>query len=138
MLVKVYHCGLSHIKNFNFSDGVHFGGIHSALEAALRHVYKSQKGSSTIYVHECLLDISDKHAIVDENDLGSNEAWMNYVDNILNGTDISVVRYINRYEPDVDPSYYVLEPSLIKLKKVRTLRPHEAESELDAFLNYED
>lgn len=137
MLYKVYHCGLDHIQKFDFSNGVHFGGIHSALEAALRHVSKETRKTSTIYVHECLIDLSDNNRIVEEEDLGSNESWQDYANDILLETDITVVKYVNRYEPDIHPSYYVLDPTLVKIKKVRKLRPHEAEAEVDAFLNYD-
>ena len=135
MLVKVYHCGLSKIDRFDFSKGVHFGGINSALEAALRHVCDHRRNLDTIYIHECLLDISE--GVLEEDDLGSNENWQNYVQDYLLDTDIDIIQYINRYEPDVNPSYYVLNSNLITIKKVRTMRPHEAEKKVCEFLDYD-
>ena len=51
MLTKVYHCSLSNIEEFDFTKGVHFGGFHSALGAALRHVYPERWNIDTIYIH---------------------------------------------------------------------------------------
>ena len=51
MLVKVYHCGLSKIDQFDFSKGVHFGGINSALEA---------KNSSNIKVNRANINNCNK------------------------------------------------------------------------------
>ena len=133
MLIKVYHCGLTEIKSFNFSCGVHFGGIYSAMEAALRKVKNPR--IETIYVHECLLELPDY--IPEEDDLGSNEAWQELAATWMDRNEYGLLQYCNRYEPDIDPSYYVLDSSLIQLKKVRTLRPYQAEAELDVFLNYD-
>ena len=132
MLTKVYHCSLSNIEEFDFTKGVHFGGFHSALEAALRKVVDNRK--NTIYVHECLLEIPDN--MMEEDDLGSNENWQTYALRNMRNNGISVLQYVNRYEPDVNPSYYVINSDLITIKKVRKMRPYEAEAEVDAFLNY--
>lgn len=133
MLVKVYHCGLSKINSFDFSNGVHFGGIYSAMEAALRKV--NNPNIDTIHIHECLLELPDYVPV--EDDLGSNEAWRELATTWMNINNYEILQYCNRYEPDTDPSYYVLNPSLIKIKKVRTIRPYQAEAELDEFLNYD-
>ena len=135
MLTKVYHCSLSNIEEFDFTKGVHFGGFHSALGAALRHVYPERWNIDTIYIHECLLDVPSD--VLKEDDLGSNEAWQKYADNYLRDTNIGVLQYVNRYEPDVNPSYYVINSYLITIKKVRKMRPYEAQAEVDAFLNYD-
>ena len=50
---------------------------------------------------------------------------------------INVLQYINRYEVDINPSYYVINSDLITIKKVRKMRPYEAQAEVDAFLNYD-
>ena len=133
MLTKVYHCSLSNIEEFDFTKGVHFGGFHSALEAALRKVVDNRK--NTIYVHECLLEIPDN--MMEEDDLGNNENWQTYALRNMRNNGINVLQYINRYEVDINPSYYVLCPSHITLKKVTKMRPYEAEAEIDAFLNYD-
>lgn len=136
MLTKVYHCSLSHITEFDFSKGVHFGGLYSALEAALRHVYPHRRNIETIYIHECLLEIPDN--VLEEDDLGSNENWQTYALRNMRNNGIDVLQYTNRYEVDIHPSYYVLDGSYITLKNVKKLRPYEAEEQINEFLYAND
>lgn len=127
-LFTVYHCGPQEIDVFNFENGVHFGGYNSALQAALR------KHSNEIYVHECLLAVDKVYV---SNDVGGDDAWKEVIKHARRDG-CSVIQYYNKYEPDVRPSYIVLDSERIKLKKVECMAASDASYivEKEAYYDY--
>lgn len=120
----VYHAGLSEIKKFNFNkNGVHFGGIISAYEAALRKCDENQK---ELMVHKCYLDI--KNVLVSD-DLGSHEEWLNVIDEAKKNN-FDIIKYYNRYEPDTTPSFIVLNEKCISLLSIFSINVSFAEEEI--------
>lgn len=134
---KVFHSGIQCIDKFEFYkngedlSGVHFGGIFSSLEAAVRKANSySKKKDELIYIHECELVFNNEehtHCM----DLGSNEDWYQLIEEIEEH--INVIEYMNEYEPDINPSWYVLDESLISLVKVRQMTVENAERILELF-----
>ena len=111
--IIVYHASPTCITKFNFKNGVHFGGLNSAMEAGLRKMETPEYyNQSQLYMHKCLLTLPSK--IYDCDDLGSTEAWLKEKERALKDN-YSLIRYLNKYEPDVVPSYYVLDSSLLQI-----------------------
>lgn len=122
-MIRLYHCSYKKIEKFNTKNGVHFGGLASALEAGLRKV--DQDG--VIYIHECLVN-DDKYEIVD--DAGCFENWENLRLEALRHN-IFILKYKNKYEPDLKFSYLISDLSLIELVNIRTITAKEAEKLLN-------
>lgn len=118
--MKLYHCSLSCIKNFNFDHGVHFGGKFSALEAALR---KTSAPEDTIFIHHCNIDI---HSFMEIDDQGCFENWLIWKDIALN-QNIDIIRYNNKYEPDFSPSFYILKNRIVSIFQVEKISALDAE-----------
>lgn len=115
----VYHCSNVRIDKFNFSEGVHFGGIRSALEAGLR---KDPDGG--LFLHRCNLYITDAELKVE--DLGNKEAWDEEFHEMKNWS-WKYAKYRNKYEPDNVPSYFVIDSSCITLLGVECIDSVDAE-----------
>lgn len=125
----VYHCSPDLISKFDFRDGVHFGGLTSALEAGSRKFasHSMDKRNENLYVHRCVLE--DTPTFISE-DVGHTLAWFDVADR-AEDSGYSVIEYRNKYEPDVHPSYYVLDGSLIHIKDVEVYSYDEAMDALD-------
>lgn len=121
MIVKVFHCSPDRILNFDFRDGVHFGGYMSALRAGDRKLdninLKYNENQSSLFLHQLDLEVN---LYWDSLDRGGAQDWADEIMKArIEGFDI--IRYVNKYEPDYEPSYIVLNPNIIKLKSIETL-----------------
>lgn len=119
-MYSVYHCSPDYITSFDYSEGVHFGGLLSALTAGLRKAY--EYGDDYLHIHHCTLDAS-KYTEVD--DIGSNWEYT-FLDPL-------VYKYRNKYEPDTESSWYIRNPVSICIKNIITLTINEAELMLDKY-----
>lgn len=127
----VYHASLSLIKKFNFfnKNGVHFGGLMSAYEAALR---KCTSMEEDIKIYKCRLNLNNNFFLSD--DVGSHDEWKNVIIETKN-QNISIIKYQNKYEPDITPSFIVLKEGFIEILEVSTIKAKKVEKEI-LFKNY--
>lgn len=132
MIIPVYHCSTVEIESFYIPyGGLHLGGINSALEAALRKIRASDDGQY-IYLHRVLLNIDNPY---DVEDCGSNELWDGIIQYLTTKTDHDSIRYVNKFEPDMVPSYAVFDVSRVQIKSCTKLHQDEAEDILNGFLD---
>lgn len=92
--------------------GLHFGGIQSATVAVNRHLLRQRNHSGTFYLYKVKI-ISDN--VVSTQDAGGAEEWEEEADFLK----AEVLKYINRHEPDVKPSYAVFNSSCIEIISVQ-------------------
>lgn len=116
-MITLYHCSPVRIEQFDFSNGVHFGGLYSALEAGLR------KETEILHLHT--VELSCK-SFYETDDVGNAEAWAVEVQRAKE-LGCSVIKYRNKYEPDSTPSYLVLDGALIETTNIESLSPTRAE-----------
>ena len=121
----VHHCTLSSISKFNFSQGVHFGGRISALQAAYRKLAQGQFAFFNLY--SCTL-VCDK--FYDTEDVGCKEEWDKEIVK-AKAQGYKVIRYRNKYEPDSYPSYLVFEDGVITDIAKTMIHSSDAEEEID-------
>lgn len=121
MKTTIYHCSPDKILEFDFRFGVHFGGFFSALEAGYRKLnnlkMKYNCEQEIVYMHTCILD-EDKVYVCD--DVGGFDAWNIEIERARK-LGFDVLKYKNKYEPDMKASYLVLNKNLIQLVKIETL-----------------
>ena len=124
----VYHCTPDYIHEFEFNYGVHFGGIISALEAGIRKHQKIAHKIFTecIYLHICKLDV-DSQFVEEVEDIA--DGWHT---KLSSG---KVYKYINKYEPDINPSWYVYKDNCIVITEVIEYQIDEAKELLESYLN---
>lgn len=115
----VYHCSNVNIEKFDFSEGVHFGGIYSALEAGLR-----KEPNGTLFLHRCRLHTTSCERVVE--DLAHKEAWNVQAKDMLQ-RGWMYAKYKNKYEPDNVPSYFVIDASIIEILSVEYIDSVDAE-----------
>ena len=120
MTLNVFHASTERIEKFDFTYGVHFGGINSALEAALRH------GSELVYVHKCILNPT---LLDSSDDLGSTTAW-DGLQRELTAQGFCGARYLNKYEPDAVPSYFIVK-DVVEIVSCSILTREEADKILE-------
>ena len=121
----VYHASLSLFEKFSFNEnGVHFGGLMSAYEAALRKCVNEEE---SIQLYQCRLNVS-RECYFSE-DVGSHEEWKKII-NETKSQGNSIIQYRNKYEPDVMPSFIVLDESCVEIINISTLKAWQAEKEV--------
>lgn len=121
--VVVHHCSPVLIESFDFTHGVHFGGKMSALEACLR------KNTQEMFLHTCLLMLQN---VTETLDLGSVIGWDRLALE-MRSEGFYTARYTNKYEPDISPSYFVVENSVIEMVSVEIVKANEAEKMIEMF-----
>lgn len=118
----IYHCSNFYISEFNFTNGVHFGGYYSALEAGLRKVGEND----VLFIHSMFLK---ECVLVESEDVGSSVAWEEVMQREkANGFD--GVFYTNKYEPDVRRSYFLWN-DVVECVKITQLTGKTAQEKLD-------
>ena len=130
--IEVFHCSPTRIEEFDFTlgPGVHFGGIFSSLEAGIRKAYDNYGNiASILYIHKCILTLPQQ--VVEVKDQGGEEGWLDLIEN--DSTLSPAYKYTNEFEPDVVPSWLVLEPHYISLFDVVELKVDEASDILGEF-----
>ena len=92
--------------------GLHFGGIQSAVVAVNRHLLRNKNHSGTFYLYKVKIK---SHNVVSTQDAGEAHDW----EDEANFLKAEVLKYVNRYEPDVTPSYAVFNTSCIEILSVQ-------------------
>lgn len=119
----VYHCSPVRIREFDFTHGVHFGGKMSAYEACLR------KNVEEMFLHTCSLRLQN---VTETLDLGCAMGWYRLAQE-MRSEGFYTARYTNKYEPDIHPSYFVVESSVIEIVSVEIVKANEAEKMIEMF-----
>lgn len=123
MQLTLFHASPVNIKKFYIPyGGLHFGGINSALEAALRKVRISK--SKIVYLHECTVNVN---SFFECEDLCTHDDWERHIEYMKIHEKDNVLKYKNKFEPDVVPSYVVWDENLVKIVNVKVLTQDEAE-----------
>lgn len=130
----VYHSSPDNISNFNFSLGVHFGGKFSALEAGDRKLsnlirYRDSQ-QDHLFLYTCTLT---NVPFYETDDVGGPEAWEKEIEKARK-EGFGLIRYWNKYEPDSECSYIVLNPKLINVIQIESLFKKEVEKLLKSHL----
>jgi|AGFS01.1.fsa_nt_gi hypothetical protein len=127
----LYHASTVKIKDFYVPyGGIHMGGIHSALEAALRKVRNyCGSGELEIYVHRLEVDLG---RVVAMDDMGDCQAWRDTI-NSCTRDGYNSVEYKNLFEPDTCNSYMIWEPERIEILSVEPMNQDEAEDIVNDF-----
>lgn len=92
--------------------GLHFGGIQSATVAVNRHLLRNRDNTGIFYLYKVKITSNN---VVNSQDAGEAHDWEEEA-NFLNA---DVLKYVNRYEPDVKPSYAVFNTSCIEILSVQ-------------------
>lgn len=128
----LYHCSTVKIEDFYIPyGGLHMGGIHSALEAALRKI-RAYDGADVldVYVHRLEVDTGRSEYC---DDMGSCDGWRLVMDSAKrDGFDS--IEYKNVFEPDVVNSFVLWDTSRVKILSVDVMSQDEAEDKLNEFL----
>lgn len=135
----VFHASTVKIEEFYIPfGGLHFGGIHSALECALRKLYQGREAGydiDTVHIHRCEL-IGTKY--YESDDLGSDIGWCKLNDKLIKEKyDFEIIKYINKYEPDVLPSYCVFDQKYVKILDHSTMHLDKVEDILNGVFSDE-
>lgn len=118
MNITAYHCSPIKIDEFDLTKGCHFGGIFSALEAALR-----KDGEDFIYLHKVSIEVD---TLTESEDLRNTPAWDSLAKD-MKKQGIQVARYINKDEPDYKPSYFIVDAKQVKILEIKKMKRDEAE-----------
>lgn len=124
----LYHASTVPITEFYIPyGGLHLGGVNSSLEAALRKLrsHLNVSNASVVYLHKCEVQLG---RIVCTDDLGGDQDWRD-----IFSTEYDSVKYINKYEPDVDPSYMIWDASRITVLSTDSIYIDDAEDMVNDF-----
>ncbi|SOK58312.1 hypothetical protein [Yersinia phage fHe-Yen9-04] len=135
----VFHASTVNITNFYIPyGGLHVGGIHSAIECALRKVYAGRDEGfdvDTIYIHRCFLNVQKPF---EADDMGSDVSWKRLNKTLIaTETDFDCIKYINKYEPDIVSSYCLFDTNLIEILDCNSMHMDMAENILNGVYNDE-
>lgn len=125
----LYHASTVRIEKFYIPfGGLHLGGLYSSLEAALRKLRSDSNANNdeTVYLHRCEVDLG---RIVSMDDLGSDDEWR-----AVFSTDYDSVKYVNKFEPDVQASYMLWDASRVQIVDVDPIHMDDAEDMINEFL----
>lgn len=127
----LYHASTVQIDEFFVPHGgIHTGGRHSALEAALRKVRGDNANEDIkIYVHR--LDVELGRSVLLD-DMGNCDSWRRMIID-CDREGYNSIEYSNVYEPDVCNSYMIWEPSRIKVLSIEVLSQDAAEDIVNEF-----
>lgn len=127
----LYHASTVKIDDFYVPyGGLHVGGRHSALEAALRKV-RSYDGPDVLVIYLHRLDV-DTGVSVEYDDMGDDEGWRKAMASCQR-EGYNSIEYKNSFEPDVVNSFVLWEPSRIKILDVDVISHDEAEEIINEF-----
>lgn len=131
MQLKLFHASSVRIEKFHIPHGgLHFGGINSALEAALRKIRASRYDINPlnyVYLHECTLNIN---TVYETDDLCGADDWAKEIEFAKCSTNADAIKYWNKYEPDMVYSYLIWNSSLVQIDNVSVIHEDKAEDML--------
>ncbi len=127
---QIYHSSLDKIEQFIIgNNGVHFGGYHSSLEAAYRKI-DDEDLNKNIYTYICEFDEKD---FIELDDAGSHSEWIKSIE-FAKKNGYKLIKYINKYEPDKNPSYlFFCEENIPVIKDIKVSKFKEVEKILDQY-----
>lgn len=126
----LYHASTVKIEEFYIPyGGLHIGGRHSALEAALRKV-RGYNGTDVLEVFIHRLEV-DTGRVMLYSDVGSDYNWRMAIQ--CYGDDCDSIEYYNKYEPDITNSYLIWDAMRVKILDVEVMSHDEAEDKLNEF-----
>lgn len=126
----LYHASTVKIDKFYIPyGGLHVGGVHSALEAALRKI-RSYDGPFTqhVYIHRLEVDIG-RSILYD--DMGDDEGWRTLI--ARHKDECDTVEYRNSFEPDVVNSFLIWDATRVTILDIDVMSQDEAEDKLNEF-----
>lgn len=107
------HASPFHFDAFEMRlGGLHFGGIQSATVAVNRHLLRKRIHNSIFYLYTVRIK---SHNVVNAQDMGGAQDWEEEADYLK----AEVLKYVNRHEPDIKPSYAVFNTSCIEILSVQ-------------------
>lgn len=126
----LYHASTVRITEFYVPyGGLHVGGLHSALEAALRKVRQFDGCEELqVFVHRVEVDTG---RIMKHDDMGDDHGWWLSMNSVKNECDC--IEYQNKFEPDIVNSFVFWDASRIKILDVDVMSQDEAEDKLNEF-----
>lgn len=131
MINMVYHSSPDYIESFDFSRGVHFGGIFSSYEAGLRKLKNLQQYQNLqqdyVYVYSFNLKNVDFYL---SQDVGNDEEWQKQI-LIAKELGYKGIKYKNLYEPDLNYSYLIFDSDVIESVGAMTMTAEDVEEELN-------
>lgn len=133
----LYHASTVKIDQFYIPyGGLHIGGIHSALEAALRKLISPLNvvNADMVYLHKCSVDLG---RIQYSKDLGGDDAWRTLIEECQR-FGFESVEYKNEYEFDIQTSFMIWDTTRIQLLDVDPIHRDEAEMIIEDFLDEHD
>lgn len=126
----LYHASTVKIQEFYIPyGGLHVGGLHSALEAALRKV-RSYDGSDELEVFVHRLEV-DTGRVMAYDDMGDDHGWRSAI--VCYGKECDSIEYNNKFEPDVVNSFVLWDAKRVKILDVSIMSHDEAEDKLNEF-----
>jgi hypothetical protein len=130
--MKLYHASTVKIESFHIPyGGLHFGGIYSAIIAALRHYYSNDLSTEILHIHCCEVDINNPVLVDDQ---GSAEQWENEFKSVRG----DALEYNNKFEPDTENSFCIFDAGKVLKIEHSTMHIDVAEDMLDKFETYSD
>lgn len=103
----LFHCSPYKIHEFNFEKGIHFGSKKSALIAGKRKRYNLNNYSkyNKLFLYQVKIEFNTLEEVFD---MGND--WIEYKDKVMLRDSLDAVSYKNKYEPDINKSYYIVNP----------------------------
>ena len=131
---EVFHCSPDDITTFDFSNGVHFGGYFSALQAGNRKLWRVNSKYDINQDYLYIYSFFFKETICYQTeDVGGYDAWMVEIEK-AKAEGFNVIKYINKYEPDKNPSYlFFCEENIPVIKDIKVSKFKEVEKILDQY-----
>lgn len=130
----LYHASTVKIDKFYIPyGGLHLGGVHSALEAALRKLRSPLNvvDADTVYLHKVQVELG---TVQYSKDLGGDDSWRSLIEECQR-FGFNSVQYKNEYEPDDIDSYMIWDTSRIQIIEVDVMHMDEAEDMVDRYLD---
>lgn len=124
--MKVFHASPIKFTEFDFDNNqIHVGDFLAALTVAER--------KNCTYLYRCELNITPKD-IYESEDVGNYEKWKEVIADAKKAGK-KVISYHNKYENSLEPSYLVIDPSVLTIQKIQSITPDYIDTELGKFFN---
>jgi len=124
--MKVFHASPIKFTEFDFDNNqIHVGDFLAALTVAER--------KNCTYLYRCELNITLKD-IYESEDVGNYEKWKEVIADAKKAGK-KVISYHNKYENSLEPSYLVIDPSVLTIQKIQSITPDYIDAELGKFFN---
>ena len=124
--MKVFHTSPTKFTEFDFKNNqIHVGDFIAALTVAER--------KNCTYLYRCELNITTKD-IYESEDVGNYEKWQEVITEAKKEGK-KVIAYRNKYENSLEPSYLVIDPTVLTIQKIQSITPDYVDTELGKFFN---